>query len=139
MLQVIDLGDTQIFADAKDVYPAIVILAKDSPSPGAEVCTVRLRRNDPTDELAWFVNETAVRIPVSGLSPDGWQFDTPEIAALRRKLAQNSEPLGQHIKGEIYRGLISGLNEAFVVTTERRNELIADGRSHEILNTQMRI
>ena len=42
--QVIDLGDTQVFAGAKDVYPAIVIAAKADRRSNATVRSLRLRR-----------------------------------------------------------------------------------------------
>ncbi len=45
--QFIDLGDTQVFSDAKDVYPAIVVLRKREKSARSQSCrTLRLRRKD---------------------------------------------------------------------------------------------
>src|ERR1022692_4676325 len=44
--QLIDLGDTQIFSDAKDVYPAIAIVSKDFKAKEKPLRTLRLRRQD---------------------------------------------------------------------------------------------
>ncbi len=131
--QVIDLGDTQVFAGAKDLYPAIVIATKAAPRPNATVRSLRLRREDRADELNELVKRSSINVSLSDLDPAGWRFDEPTVAALRKKMALNSTSLGELLKGKIYRGLITGLNEAFVVDSIVKSRLVTDGRSGEIL------
>jgi hypothetical protein len=129
--QFIDLGDTQVFADAKDVYPAIVVLSKrDKTRVGAErsVRTMRLRRNDVTGDLAELVQACGWDVPITRLNPEGWQFDAPEVVAIREKLLRGGRPLGEYVSGKVFRGLITGLNEAFVVDDSTRDQLVADNR-----------
>ena len=49
-------------------------------------------------------------------------------------MESKGQPLKEYIKGEIYYGIKTGLNEAFVINREMRNRLIAeDKRSAEII------
>jgi len=50
------------------------------------------------------------------------------------KLKTKGVPLGEYVEGKIYRGVLTGLNEAFVITPEKRDELIAaDPKSEELI------
>jgi hypothetical protein len=131
--KVIDLGDTQIFADAKDVYPVIVIAAKAEPEPTDQIEAYRFRRNDPVDDISETVQQNTLRVSLGDLSPDGWRFENRELSALREKINGIGRTLGIVAGGQIYRGLISGLNDAFVVPTGLKNELCKSGNSQEIL------
>ena len=137
--QFIDLGDTQVFSDAKDVYPAIVVLRKsvEPPDAGARlVRTIRLRRNDATADLAEVVRTCGWDVPVAKLNPEGWQFDAPEVVATRERMLRGGRPLADYVSGRIFRGLITGLNEAFVVDDSTRHQLVAaQPRSAEVIKS----
>ena len=48
-------------------------------------------------------------------------------------------PLGEFVKGRIYRGIVTGLNEAFVVDQDKRDDLIEDDpRSVELIKPWLR-
>ena len=135
--QFIDLGDTQVFSDAKDVYPAMVVLQKsaDAVAQVAEsVRTVRLRREDDAANIAEIARQSGWDVPIARLNSDGWQFEAPSIVALREKLTRSGRKLTDFIDGKIYRGLITGLNEAFVLDEKQRATLIAaDARSADVV------
>ena len=127
--QFIDLGDTQVFSDAKDVYPAIVVLSKPNgpktrDARRVRVRTVRLRRKDDPSRIGELVDSEGWDIPNSRLSAEGWQFDEPVVTALRDKLHGNSKALREFIDGKIYLGLKTGLNDAFVIDTPTRDRLV---------------
>ena len=55
---------------------------------------------------------------------------SPIELSIRRKI----EAVGKPLKGwdvKIYRGVLTGCNEAFIITTEKRNELLAQCQSEE--------
>ncbi|HPK54542.1 MAG TPA: TaqI-like C-terminal specificity domain-containing protein, partial [Smithellaceae bacterium] len=53
---------------------------------------------------------------------------------LLEKIKRLGIPLGEYVRGEIYRGVLTGLNEAFVIDAETRRRLIAaDKKSAEII------
>ena len=103
--QFIDLGDTQIFVDAKDVYPAIVVLSKpegEKSSTLTSVRTIRLRRADNPEKINDIIANSGRNVPLSQLSPEGWQFDEPGIIVLRSKLLATGSPLRESANGKLY-------------------------------------
>jgi type I restriction-modification system DNA methylase subunit len=69
--QFIDLGDTQIFADAKDVYPAIVVLSKPVAAKGtssSSVRALRLRRADDPEQIDELIAHSGRNTVVATLS-----------------------------------------------------------------------
>ena len=49
------------------------------------------------------------------------------------KLRGKGIPLGEYSNGNIFRGILTGFNEAFVISTDKRNELIANDANCEKL------
>lgn len=131
--QLINLGDTQIFDDAKDVYPVITIAENGVPPSDAVFLTRNFRRNDQLDQVGDAVRVGSIEVPVARLDRSGWQLDNPEVFAVRNKLFNSGIPLGTLLEGRIYSGIKTGLTKAFVVSKESRKKLIQDGRSHEVL------
>ncbi len=133
--QFVDLGDTQVFEDAKDVYPAIMVLEKQKAAQ--QIQTVRacqFRRNDDLSKLTETVEQRAWTVPVGNLTPDGWQTDDPEVTTLRRKLQTHGQKLDEFAKGRYFLGIKTALNEAFLVTDDKRKELIDESpKSSEVL------
>ena len=59
---------------------------------------------------------------------------TKNLQALLDKLHSNGIPLGEYVKGKIYYGIKTGLNEAFVIDEETKDKLIAeDPKSAELI------
>ena len=57
----------------------------------------------------------------------GWFIGNPAEFNLKKKIESNGKPLKDwDIK--IYRGVLTGLNEAFIINTTKRDELIAQDR-----------
>ena len=55
------------------------------------------------------------------------------------KLRKAGKPLGEYVDGKFYRGIITGLNEAFVVDRTTRDSLIAEHPSSaEVLKPLLR-
>jgi hypothetical protein len=64
------------------------------------------------------------------LGKDAWFIGS----AAEQKLKEKIERLGKPLKDwdvNIYRGVLTGLNEAFIITTEKRNEILANCQSKE--------
>jgi hypothetical protein len=73
-------------------------------------------------------------MPVAALRKEGWALERPETLALMDKLRTVGTPLGEYVAGRFYRGVLTGLNEAFVIDAETRARLIAeDPKSAEII------
>jgi hypothetical protein len=56
------------------------------------------------------------------------------VLLLRRKLSEKGKRLTEVVNGNIFRGVVTGLNEVFVITREQRDRLVqADSRSVELI------
>lgn len=129
---VVDFGDLQVF-EGVTTYPAIVI-ARRSGAPQAQglLRFLKVTAALPQDFAKAF-KAGADTMPQGRLTADAWQFEGDARAALRSKLLAGHATL-QAKYGSPYRGIVSGLNKAFVVTRAQRDALIAqDARSAELL------
>jgi len=78
-------------------------------------------------------------MPVASLKEDGWNLEQPEVLALMEKLRSKGVPLGEYVQGRFYRGILTGLNEAFVIDAATREKLIAeDPGSAEVIKPWLR-
>jgi len=154
-LMVLDFGDLPVFEEAT-TYPAIVMVEK-TPVAGATGSAARKGRgtasplqdrqllaatfNDP-DQLTRFAEALPAIgfiMPVSALKAEGWTLERPEVHALMEKLRKSGKPLGEYVGGQIYYGIKTGLNEAFVIDEETRERLIAeDPKSVEVIKPWLR-
>jgi type II restriction/modification system DNA methylase subunit YeeA len=163
-LMVLDFGDLPIFDEAT-TYPSIVMVQNVGASPcGCPPLGAHGKSGDDSDKgehkgtplqktffTATFTNseqltrfdETLAAIgftmPVAALRGDGWTLERPEVMALMDRLRTVGKPLGEYVEGKFYRGVLTGLNEAFVIDEEIRTRLIAeDPKSAEIIKPWLR-
>lgn len=123
VLSLIDFGDTQLF-DGATTYPAIVLAQRAMTLPQSSVRYCEVRDITLLPQLWHHVQQRGHAVPVSQLAPDGWQLDDPAVAALLRKLQQNSTPLGSLPGVQMYYGIKTGCNEAFVIDGATRRRLL---------------
>jgi hypothetical protein len=70
----------------------------------------------------------------AGLEDGGWTLTDERSQGLMSKLKAAGVPLGEYVGGKIYRGVLTGLNEAFVIDAATRERLIAeDPKSAELI------
>lgn len=155
--QVIDFGDLPLFSVA--AYPAVLIGAKiDEPDADAAVEVAdlvypvrkKLAEDDLTvnfenvrqvlDGLPRMLEEKAAKdYPQELLRSSGWILEDPRLVRLFERLMSEGTPLGEQVAGRMYRGVVTGLNEAFVIDQAKRDELIAtDPRSVEVIKLWLR-
>ena len=78
-------------------------------------------------------------MPQDALTADGWRLTSPVVLNLLEKLRSTGKPLSEYVKGRFYRGILTGLNEAFVVDRATRDKLIAEHPSSaEVLKPFLR-
>ena len=75
-----------------------------------------------------FIQQQGVECEFS--SSDSWVILSPIEQSIKRKI----EAIGTPLKDwdiNIYRGVLTGHNEAFIISTEKRNEILANCQSEE--------
>ncbi|MFU8843602.1 MAG: Eco57I restriction-modification methylase domain-containing protein [Bacteroidales bacterium] len=131
IIEIIDFGDLPVFQGAT-TYPCIFISGKNGKQPGAfsavEVPDLNF------SNLKDYLTGNRKQISKDTLNDQGWQLVSVRETTLLEKLKANSIPLGEYVKGKIYRGVLTGLNEAFVIDEETKNRLIQeDPKSADVI------
>lgn len=131
----IDFGDLPIF-DAT-TYPMITLATMQTPNEN-KIRILEINELGESERLHTAA-EHAYSLPQSTLTEDGWQLSAPEVRTLMNKLQAAGVTLGEYVNGKFYRGITTGLNEAFVIDEVKRTELIAaDPKSAEIIKPYLR-
>jgi hypothetical protein len=136
---IMDFAGLPVFSGAT-VRTIILISAKETPKGApirylAPVSLDEFGMIRSADRLLDVFEEKAVVLPAASLSPEGWSLSGAEKSRLMEKMRFRSVALKDYLpEGRTYRGLITGLNEAFVVDQATRDRLVMeDPRSAEIL------
>ncbi|BBO18233.1 type I restriction enzyme R protein N terminal domain protein [Candidatus Brocadia pituitae] len=160
--QIVDFGDLPVFQQAT-TYPCILVIGKDTspsatpdgsglqPEPGI---LIQSKRTAPLrsakkpittlsvtqvktlefESLEDYVKGNRHAVKLATLDDTGWSLADERSAELLNKLKKAGIPLKEYVKGKIYYGIKTGLNEAFVIDAETRNRLISeDPKSKEII------
>jgi len=129
--RLVDFGDLPVFAEAV-TYPLIVLTTKQAPD-GSPVKYTHLEQLQP-DALAASIAQGETQLSPALLGESHWSLSGADKQAIVEKMRSLSTPLGEYTGVKIYRGILTGLNEAFVIDRAARDALIAaDPKSAEII------
>jgi type II restriction/modification system DNA methylase subunit YeeA len=78
--------------------------------------------------LSEFLEQKSVVL--NKLGKEAWFIGSAAEQKLKEKIERISKPLKDWVVN-IYRGVLTGLNEAFIITTEKRNEILANCQTKE--------
>lgn len=86
------------------------------------------------DGLTAYLQNRWIQVDAESLQPGSWNLVDSRVQKLLDKIKAAGKPLGEYVKGNIFYGIKTGLNEAFVIDAATRERLIAeDARSAEII------
>ncbi|MDP1591875.1 MAG: TaqI-like C-terminal specificity domain-containing protein, partial [Prosthecobacter sp.] len=129
--RMVDFGGLAVFASAKDTYVCIPLLERGGKQSKVEVSKV------PALDLPNLSEHVAAHhylIPGERLSDGAWSLKSDEEAALFAKVMKCGKPLGRYVDEKLFYGIKTGLNEAFVITSSTREELIhRDPKSTDLI------
>jgi hypothetical protein len=129
--EILDFGHAPIFEDA-DTFPCIIVAhprpvapaAADSP-PLVRVCPVPRDRSSALS-LDNYVHEHGYPVPWGRYGAAPWSLESPEVDDLMGKVRGRGVPLAQFVGVKPYRGVLTGLNEAFLIDDATRATLIRE-------------
>jgi len=119
---IVDFGEFQPFEGAEMIRPSIVVLEKSRRQSSMRLFKW-LTNGHPPENLSEIIGASPL-INTKRFSADSWELESDEVIALREKLAASGTGLHDYAQGRIYRGLLSGLTEAFVVDDVTRLRLL---------------
>ncbi len=122
ILEIIDFGDLPVFKDVT-AYPCILTISPETKS-------LNFYAFEPKTldfgSLTEFVAANRFVVSKSLLKDEGWALIDLNKSELLEKINSNGIQLKKFVKGKVYRGLTTGLNEAFVVDIKTKKELISE-------------
>lgn len=139
-----DFGELPVFEAA--TFPMIFVAQKCWPSGTAEasqsareselktVLTQVKSLEPPYPDVLEIIRLSGQILPKDSIRGAAWVLTDAKSADRLRKMEKAGIPLGEYVKGRIYRGILTGFNEAFVIDGAKREELVAaDPKSAEII------
>ena len=120
---IVDFGDLQIFVGVT-TYPAILTMKRGSAPKAHDVRFWRLDALPVTNfQAAW--EAAAGPYPQAALGTGSWELENPALRALRDKIRKGQKTL-KYVYGSPCRGVVTGLNAAFVIGTATKERLCAE-------------
>lgn len=131
-LLLIDFSGNQIF-DTATVDTNILMFAKQKNEFKTEACIIKEKL---LNNLSVFVRQNAQKCEFS--ISESWVILSPIEQSIKRKIEEAGTPL-KDWDINIYRGILTGYNEAFIIDGKKKDELIAeDPKSAEIIRPLLR-
>jgi hypothetical protein len=128
-----DFGELPIFGAA--TFPMIFVAEKVDPAGGQMPTFTQIKSlAEPYPDVKALINKLGFELPTEAIVGDRWILVDEKTLARLRVMTKRGVPLKDFIEGKIYRGILTGMNEAFVIDGETRGRLISeDHRSAEII------
>ncbi len=123
----IDFGGVKVFESA--TVDTNILLFEKGANAHKTLCAVTNKQNkDSLKQLSVFVQQQGSYCDFSG--GDSWVILSPIEQSIKRKI----EAVGIPLKDwdiNIYRGVLTGYNEAFIISSEKRDEILSNCKSEE--------
>jgi hypothetical protein len=132
--EIIDFGDLQVFQGAT-TYPCIIRITKSTPHTSFDVTQMKTL---DFQSLSDYVKDNHYRVSQPNLDDKGWSLADERTKNLLEKMSSTGVPLSGYIGGKIYRGMLTGFDEAFIIDAKTREKLIAeDAKSSELIKPHL--
>jgi len=126
---IIDLGNTRVFADAPDLSPSIQIVHKQQPLDDHAAQAAVFVKGEQVTTFGEQLADRLFPLSVHDQPDTGWRLTSNNSRALIAKLIKMGKPLIEVIGGGMYRGVLTGLNEAFIVNQTTRDRLVKEDQN----------
>ncbi|ADC89128.1 hypothetical protein Thal_0494 [Thermocrinis albus DSM 14484] len=124
----IDFGGYRVFEQTVDTN--IILFKKKKPKKGHIVKYLVVKQDEVEDNLIDYIRANLKTIPQEKLSEKAFILADDEVLALKEKIEKVGKPLKEW-DVKIYRGVLTGYNEAFIIDTETRNRILANCKTEE--------
>lgn len=133
----LDFGSVSVFDAAVDT--CIVLVEKCLPATNHAVRAVTLRETSDDFNVREAFQTQAFPIQIAQLSSEEWTVAYPDTLALLEELRSTGNTLAECVADRLYRGIITGCNDAFVIDAGTRDYLIdEDAGSDELIKPLFR-
>jgi hypothetical protein len=131
VIRIVDFGGLAVFANAKDTYVCVPLLAKGAIQERIEISRI-VSLDDP--DLNQQVASNLFTVPSDRFSPEAWALKSDQESAVFARIMSAGKPLGDYVNRKLFYGIKTGLNEAFIIDSQTKRALIhKDKRSAELI------
>lgn len=138
---VADFGHAKKFFPDADVFPSVIVVRKPIKGTGpveTNVCVIP-RDDVPQKALDDAVAKATYTLPRAHFTKESWTLEPPDVVTMIEKIRRAGIPLTEYAGVKPYRGVLTGLNDAFLIDTSTRDRLIAeDPSAAEIIKPYLR-
>jgi hypothetical protein len=116
----------------------IILFSKEKPEPNHSFSFVNMSVNLEPESLTTYILDNKQTLPQNTLQDNCWTLTDNTILNLKNKIEKAGKPLKEW-DVEIYRGIVTGCNEAFIIDTPTKEKICkADPKSEEIIKPVLR-
>ncbi|MCW9709025.1 type IIG restriction enzyme/methyltransferase [Fodinibius salsisoli] len=121
----IDFGDLQVFGEAT-TYPCLIQIRRKNIQKdfkAVEVDSLEI------ESISKYLKENSFKVEQQKLHLDGWSLINKRSQLLFEKMKEKGTPLIEYVNGNIFYGIKTGLNEAFLIDKQTKNNLVEQNAS----------
>ncbi len=126
ILEIIDFGELPVFSGAT-TYPCILIVRSGQNSSEFNIVNVKTLSFDTLDN---YVLENKINIRIDSLDDNGWNLVSTSEQNLINKIKSKGIPLNSYLNQKIFRGILTGYNEAFIIENTIKNKLLKEDKNN---------
>jgi len=123
---VIDFGNLQVFDEAT-TYPCILNASKDNLISNFKSVVIKTLQFDNGFEQ--HITSVGVEMNTSDLTDETWLISSGADQTLLSKVKSISISLSEYVGGNSFRGVLTGLTEAFLINNETKERLVLEDES----------
>ena len=119
-----DFHDLPVFGRSVSAYPMVMVFDKREPTADDTVSVTNVESLE-FRTLRHEIEQNQVTINQEQLTGSSWSLSNPESIALINQISETGSTLENYLDGEIYWGVKTGLNEAFIIDAETREQILS--------------
>jgi type I restriction-modification system DNA methylase subunit len=128
-----DFGELPVFKSAA-TFPMIFICSRESANAGATIFTQVKSLEHPYPNVREIIQHSGTTLPRNAIVGSNWLLTDNATASRIAQMESVGVALGKYVNGEIYYGIKTGFNQAFIIDHQTHDKLIfADPASEEII------
>jgi hypothetical protein len=126
ILKLIDFSGYRVFAQTVDTN--IILFRKQKPQKDHIFEFTEVKSD--VDNVVYYIKSNSNTMLQEKLSDNTWTLGDDRVLALKEKIEKIGKPL-KDWNVKIYRGVLTGYNDAFIIDTETRNRILANCKTEE--------
>ncbi|MBL8025261.1 MAG: Eco57I restriction-modification methylase domain-containing protein [Fibrobacteres bacterium] len=131
IIKIVDFGELPVFQNAA-TFPAI-FLTSNNKVKEQKFIHAAIKRLD-FQSLEEAVTGVSSQLDHRSINGDNWTLASNNEVSLIDKIKNHGIPLGNYVQNQIWYGVKTGFNDAFVIDEEKKKQLIkADSKSKDII------